>query len=404
MLTAMSRVTLAWECGEGYGHVGRLLPIARELRERGHIVNLVVRRLLEADRVFGNERVPTVQAPVFRPSRRSLVEKTPTYAGILLDNGYASPEELRPLHRGWQHALEVLASDLVLCDHAPTALLAARTLGVRRAILGSGFESPPREIPLPEMIPWSPSPLRKRIELEGRALAVINAVLHDAGERPLAGLADLFDADADFLCTFAELDHYGPRDGARYCGPIIGSFGGERGSWPPAAGRRVFVYLHRDAWDLQAIMTQLRGLETPCLVHIGGIAGNEAAKLGSAHVRVSAEPFDLSAIVAESDVVVSHGGHGTVVSTLLAGRPLLLVPKHPEQRLLGERVVELGAGLIAGYRRRDRHDYAGAVRRLLDEPRFAKSAQSFARRHEDFDPKGSVAAVIQGCDAILARA
>lgn len=43
---------------------------------------------------------------------------------------------------------------LVIADHAPAALLAARTLGLPAATLDSGFSVPPPETPFPSLRPW----------------------------------------------------------------------------------------------------------------------------------------------------------------------------------------------------------------------------------------------------------
>jgi hypothetical protein len=253
------------------------------------------------------------------------------------------------------------------------------------------------------MLPWSPSPTRERIALEGQALAAMNDVLLAARCRPFSALADLLRADASFLCTFPEIDHYGARDGGLYCGPVAAPFPGERALFPDVPGKRLFVYLSRDAWDLDAIMTQLGGLGLPTLAHIGGIDETEASGRGTATMRVSSRPFDMTSVLAECDLVASHSGHGTVASTLLAGRPMLLVPRHPEQRLLGERVVALGAGVLTGYEKGKKHDYAGATRRLLEEPGFARSALAFARRHAAFDRNKSISTIVERCAALLRR-
>jgi UDP:flavonoid glycosyltransferase YjiC (YdhE family) len=398
----MSRITLAWEQGEGYGHVSRLLPVARLLRDRGHEVSLVAIRLREAGRVFGEDGFRMLQAPMYwRDAGGKKDTKTPNYAGILVQKGYSSTERLRAIFVGWRDTLEMLRADLVLCDHSPTALLAARTLGIHRATISSGFGCPPRTTPLPEMLPWNPSPKREHVALEGRALATINTVLKDEGESPVVSLADFFESDADFLCTFPDLDHYGTRQDGLYCGPIIGSFGTEEPVWPDAKGKRIFVYIKKSAWNYGTVMTEITGLGLPILAHIGGMEEAEAEKHSNATTRVSARPYDLTRAVETCDLVVSPCGHGTVVSTLLAGRPMLMLSQHPEQRLLAGRVEQMSAGLVTGYPKGKKYDYAGTARRLLDERGFTKNARAFAHRHASYDPKKTVTKVADGIEAIL---
>ena len=45
----MSGILCVWELGAGYGHLGRLLPVALQLRERGHEVVFALRDLTHAE-------------------------------------------------------------------------------------------------------------------------------------------------------------------------------------------------------------------------------------------------------------------------------------------------------------------------------------------------------------------
>jgi UDP:flavonoid glycosyltransferase YjiC (YdhE family) len=74
---------------------------------------------------------------------------------------------------------------------------------------------------------------------------------------------------------------------------------------------------------------------------------------------------------------VTHAGHGTVAKALAAGVPVLALPLGRDQHDIAARVVHRGAGL-----RLDRDAppdrIAGAVRRLLGDPRFAAGAARVA--------------------------
>jgi UDP:flavonoid glycosyltransferase YjiC (YdhE family) len=129
----------------------------------------------------------------------------------------------------------------------------------------------------------------------------------------------------------------------------------------------------------------------------------EARRLGSETMHLSVRPFDVTRALATSDLMISPCGHGSLVSAVLAGCPMLLVPQQPEQRLLAERAVALGMALIAGYRRGKKHDYAGAARRLLYEPEFSQNAAAVARRHADFDPERTTRVIADRVEAILSR-
>ena len=83
-----------------------------------------------------------------------------------------------------------------------------------------------------------------------------------------------------------------------------------------------------------------------------------------------------AAVVAAADVVVCHGGSGTVLGTLAAGLPQVVVPLFADQPYNAERVAAIGAGLVASPRA---DSIRAAVTHLLDQGSFRAAAQRVAR-------------------------
>jgi UDP:flavonoid glycosyltransferase YjiC (YdhE family) len=83
-----------------------------------------------------------------------------------------------------------------------------------------------------------------------------------------------------------------------------------------------------------------------------------------------------AAAVAAADVVVCHGGSGTVLGTLAAGLPQVVVPLFADQPYNAERVAAIGAGLVASQRA---DSIRAAVTHLLDQGSFRAAAQRVAR-------------------------
>lgn len=63
--------------------------------------------------------------------------------------------------------------------------------------------------------------------------------------------------------------------------------------------------------------------ETTCTYQIG--LGGYRPKVGDSHETLSRGQFEKA--VAESDVIVTHAGIGTIVTCLAAGKPLIVVPR-----------------------------------------------------------------------------
>lgn len=77
-------------------------------------------------------------------------------------------------------------------------------------------------------------------------------------------------------------------------------------------------------------------------------AGRVAAKMfenRSANVKFT-DWVDGEAAIFHSDLVIHHGGYGTTMETLLAGKPSLVIPSHSEQEGNGRRLQELGLGRV----------------------------------------------------------
>ena len=239
----MSRILLAWQLGGNLGHITPLLALAKGLRKRGHHVTFALEDTRLAADVLTREAFPFVQAPVLRSTAPDLPREPASCPEILFHCGFADSVRLTAATRAWRALYRHLAPDLIVFDHAPTALLAARGIGIPRVVFGTGFCSPPRVSPMPSIRPWQHIPTERLEASEQRALDTANAALRAIGTRPLDAFHELFDVEENILATLPELDHYGARHDARYWGPIYEADEGDEPRWPEGEGKKVFVYL-----------------------------------------------------------------------------------------------------------------------------------------------------------------
>ena len=79
-----------------------------------------------------------------------------------------------------------------------------------------------------------------------------------------------------------------------------------------------------------------------------------------------------------ADLVVCHGGHGTIARALSAGVPVLSCPAVGDMAENGARVQWAGAGLMVPWRLSAAGPIRWAARRLLAEPRFNARAGEIA--------------------------
>ena len=136
----MARILLAWELGSGLGHVVRLAPVARELRDAGHECVFALRNPRAAAQTSIADGFTIVQAPLAVPMKSA--GPLGSLGDVLATIGYADPGRLEPLLRGWEGLLSELGIELVVADYAPTACLAA--LGRTPVVaVGGSFTLPP---------------------------------------------------------------------------------------------------------------------------------------------------------------------------------------------------------------------------------------------------------------------
>jgi UDP:flavonoid glycosyltransferase YjiC (YdhE family) len=371
----MARILMTWELGAGYGHLAPLLSLARPLQAEGHTLMFAVRDLTGAEAVLGASGIPYVPAPAnFAPRQGSIH----SYPQILLYTAFNDLDDLNSRVRAWRALYTLLKPDILVCDHSPTALLAARGLPLRCVATGNGFVLPPDVTPLPELRPWQAADPEQLVRDEARALDMANTVLRALGAPPLARLGGLLGDVSQALFTLKELDNYaGQRAGAEYWGVPPGPAGAEP-RWPAGDGKRVFVY--GQPFDgLQQVLSDLDKSGHRTLVYIPRIAPEERRRQQSERLHFADALLDMATVSRDCDCAVMTSGHGSTTAMLLAGKPVLLLPQHLEMLLIAESVQKQGAGLSAPALNPDA--IRGKIARLLEEESFTREARAIAERY-----------------------
>jgi UDP:flavonoid glycosyltransferase YjiC (YdhE family) len=395
----MARILFAWELGAGYGHLGGFLPMALELRERGHEVVFALRDLSKFETFLGRHAFVPLQAPVWLPEAPTFAPAV-SYSEMLFRFGFLDLDGLTTMLKAWRELLRLVRPDLTIVDHGPTALLATRWLKLRRAVFGTGFASPPRLRPMPSFCSWADVAPQRLVDSEQRVLEVVNQTLARLGGAPLDAIADLFDVDEDFLCTFPELDPYPQRAGARYWGPVWTRDHGTTADWPVGRGPKIFVYLLPTYGNVEKVLARLAELPCRSLVHVPRLSMAASRRSFSSNVTFCDTPVRMESVLAECDLMLCHAGHGTVAQALLAGRPLMLIPFQTEQLLTARRVVnECKAGTMVHPDSKS-PNYRQLIRDALDGA-YAHEAQAFARKYSDFNSHEQMEAIATRCEELL---
>lgn len=396
----MNTVFYAWELGANLGHIGAFLPLARALRDRGHTVHWAVAKTHEAARMLKPEGFGWLQAPGVSDQKTGRAPES--YGAILLHFGYADADKLHGLVVAWRELLRLSCAQIVLVDHAPTAILAARTLGLPVMLYGNGFTVPPPVHPTPALRSWHPVPDTTLQQIDAVALRSINEVLQHFAQPPLERIADLFDVQERGLLSFQELDHYANRGAARYWGALSVSTGVVP-SWPAVDGPRVFAYVRPVGAHHEAVLQALSELTAAVLVYAPGLSEAAKDRFVRPHLHFATQPVDIHQAAMGASLGVLWGGGGvTALAFLRAGTPLLLLPNQLEPYLQGLRVQALGAGIVCDL---DRYvsQLPGLLERLLTDPGFADRAQAFANKYSGLKEADVLDRLVERVETLGAR-
>jgi len=377
----MSRILLAWELGRNLGHLARLLPLAKRLKARGHSTLVAAQNMASAARALGPEGIAFVQSPLHTAVRKGDFQST-SYADLLWLQGWDDRAELWGRLQAWVSLYRMFQPETVVLDYSPTACLAARILKIPRVLIGTGFELPPALDPLPPFPGYSGATRELAAAAEQRVLDNVNGVLSACAAEPLNALKAVVDGDRRLLTTFAELDHYGPRVGERYIGPLSNPADGRKIDWPSGTKKRVFAYLRPEMGDLNliAILEGLVEANVSLIAYAPGVPNSIVDRFRNADRVFTSEPVQYEQLFASTDLCVSYGSAGTVTTALLNGVPQLVRPIHRETQLTAHCIERLGVGSMLP-RVFDSAKFAVSVNRLLNGIEYKLRARQFAHRY-----------------------
>lgn len=398
----MATIVFNWELGTDLGHINRLLPIALRLREMGHQPVMLLRDISRADAILSQHQLAFLQAPVWLIPVHGLPPDI-NFTETLYRFGYLHPDGLLSMAKAWRAVWTLLNPALLIFEHAPTALLAARGLSIPRIIIGNSFSIPPAERPLPRFRWWTSGTgeLPRLEETETRATKNSNTVLTTLGAPPISQISDLFQAEALHICGSPQLDAYGPRTSCDYIGPIHPAALGATPRWPLSDGPTVFAYIKPRYPHFEALLQAIGNSNARYLIVAPGIPEVLVRRHQKGHILFSTTLVRMDEVVKQCQLVICHAGGGMTDIALNAGKPLLLLPTQMEQTMTSRRVEALGAGLFL-----PPEGNPGLlpklIRQMLEQPSFGHRAAEYAASLANTDPSVAIERVVDSCKKLLA--
>jgi UDP:flavonoid glycosyltransferase YjiC (YdhE family) len=223
------------------------------------------------------------------------------------------------------------------------------------------------------------------VRSEAQVLKRVNAVMRAFGAPPLETLANLLDAQEQFLLTFPELDHYEDRGDERYDGPFYVDDLGEARGWPKGDRPKVLAYF-RPGPGLETALESIASSGAVAQCFVPGASAQLAARFAALGINVSAVLLKLKELLPDANATVSYGSHGYLAAALMAGVPCVVLPTDVEKAVLGRRVVALGAGAVVNINRTS-DQLRPALEAVLGDARYRDRARAFAQRYAAHRPE-----------------
>ncbi|MCL5746139.1 MAG: glycosyltransferase, partial [Acidobacteria bacterium] len=349
------------------------------------------------------ERIHALEAevPATQPRRQTLSVAMKAYNDMLADSIPEQVADLQPILGTWRP--DVLVTDPAMWG---PILVVWEITGIPVALLTQMIGS---MIPGPDAPPWGPGlppPRNFRTRLLARAVQLgVDVIAHNMrrrvnriraryGLRPMGGSVNAFTGRLPLylIPSVPELD-YNRRDqpsNVHYIGPCVWTK--SVGATPPdwlneLPADRPWIHAtegtaqYQVPFLLRATAQALGGRPMEVILTTG--QNRDPATLGldplPPNVRVerwlSHEDF-----LPRCAALVTTGGAATVLASLKAGVPLVVVPTFWDKSDNAQRVVEAGVGLRIAPRRCTPDRLRAAVMRLIEEPHFRDNARRIAQQ------------------------
>ncbi len=401
-------------CWPFVGHLYPQISVAHALRDRGHDVVFYshgsTRPVVESEgftlfpfvhvdeRRYERIHALEGQVPATQPRYRTLSVAMRAYRDMLADSIPEQVADLQPILGRWRP--DVLVTDLALWG---PILVLWEVTGIPVALSSTMMGS---MIPGPDAPPWGPGlppPRTFGTRLLARAAQLgvdvvaygmrrhVNRIRSRYGLRPMGCSVNAFSGRMPLylIPSVPELD-YNRRDqppNVHYIGPCVWTkSGAARPDWlnelpvdRPWVHATEGTAQYQEPFLLRATAQGLAGQPMEIILTTG--QSRDPATLGlhplPANVRVE-RWLSHEDLLPRCAALVTTGGPATVMASLKAGVPLVMVPTFWEKSDTAQRVVEAGAGLRLAPRHCTPDRVRTAVTRLLEEPVFRENARRIA--------------------------
>ncbi len=352
------------DIGGGFGHVSRCIALADQACQRGNSCAFVLNDKKFEKRVASRFPVDIVApyaglkrrllSPVFEKFRSRNGNK-PLYLGIsgldfqLVRDGLVTAKAIEHTLRGYQRAVQRFRPDVLVGD-----------INLLVRFLSHLVELPCVQIvryafhpDTAELIWWQDKP--SGIQAPD-TLSIVNPALAKLGLGAIEACNDMLRGDLYIVPSIPEIEPV-PREASNtsHVGPLVMASDKTASQTPIDAqiGSKPLIYITIGGGAgpvgnqklFSNIIDAFRAHPAQVIVSTGGKSDLPRVEDLPSNVKM----FDwvpADRVIPMADLVVFHGGYGTMMETVAAGKPSVVIPFHTEQEGNGRRLEQLGCAKV----------------------------------------------------------
>ncbi len=364
-------------------HISRPLAVAKELRSRGHEV------------IFAGESPKTSFIRQEGFTVLPLYEPDP---GLLLSNiragrlKFVTDAEIQKMIAADVDLYGAVKPDLVLTDFRFTAPLSTHISALRHAAIVNASSTTYRSLPYVPLFEWAPEWLVGRntslwasldsfnLKLEMLVFDNVMKSFKKLSKRygikkPVTASNCLTGKD---ITLIADIPGYFPTshlpENYKYIGPLTWNSHVQPPSWWPISKNGTpLIYITMGTTGLTDFFWQVYKVLAASDMKAIITTGAQVQGIESVEGKIYVEPYiDGDMVMEGCDLVICHGGNGTIYQALYHGKPVIGIPTVPDQHFNMRRVEALGIGRMLSWK-----EFSKNPASLLDIARSTLKEKSF---------------------------
>jgi UDP:flavonoid glycosyltransferase YjiC (YdhE family) len=342
-------------------HISRPLLVAKELRKKGHEVVFAG----ESSKIKFIQQEDFTVLPLYEPDPNVLLSTI--RKGKLK---FVSDAEIEWMIEVDLDLYREIKPDLVLSDFRFTAPISTYIAGIKHAAIVNVSSTEYRALPYVPFFEWMPEWIISRNSTVWKLLDLLNLNLEmfifDNVMNIFKKLSKKYGLKKTVTATncltgkditlLADIPEYFPTRNLpknyHYIGPLTWKSNIPPPSWwPPEKNNKPLIYITMGTTGIGDFFYRIYELFLKSEMTAIITTGAQVEGLKTVEGKIYIEPFIDGDLVMEiCNLVVCHGGNGTIYQALQHGKPIIGIPTVPDQQFNMRRVKALGIGKMLSWK------------------------------------------------------